>query len=293
MARYEHLPTNYLDMYRYMCLLPISKLLIVTAFLCLTWTALCGAGENSFQRSAKAGTVPPTPAATPTPSWSIDPMQTNIAVLTLSYATAQLQQAYLVQEATCTTPLTEQALIVAARAALSNTATGDLIALTTQAGGSLAESLEQQGEFHAWHVHLGDLTASVLLSPCTGNVIFAGESIWASHGTRPYPRDPLPAPTLLHLSSIITPPQSLTIVGQSEALTLTAEAAWSKLADLNLVHDLAQHPFKILAFLYRPATGYVEPAEELAQAEWVFLIYRAPLPRAQSRVEQYLPLIRQ
>lgn len=280
-------------MYR-LYLLSIGKLLMVSVFFCLSWATLWGPQGNLLPPLAHAGTVPPTPTVTitPTATWSIAPTQTNIAVLTLSYATAELQQAYLIQETTCSGPLTEQALMLTARAALSNTATGKRIALTTQAGGSVAETVEQQGELPAWSVHLGDFTASVFFSPCTGNVIFAGESIWAGQGIRPYPRNPLPAPTLLHTTTI-TYPSSLTTIGQSEFLTLTAEAAWAKVADLNLVHALAQQPFKTLAYFYRPATGHVDPAEELAQAEWIFILYPTPAPRTQSKVEQYLPLIRQ
>ena len=57
------------------------------------------------------------------------------------------------------------------------------------------------------------------------------------------------------------------------------------------VHDLAEQPFKTLAFLYRPAIGYIDPAEELAQAEWIFIVYTNPSSRTQSNIEQYLPLI--
>jgi hypothetical protein len=281
------------NMRRTRSLLPISKLLLVTGFLSLIWAALCGPGEGSFYQSVQAGTVPPTPTVSATPEWSAEPVPTNIVVLTVSYTTAQLQQAYLFQESDCTEALTNHALLITARTALSNTATGERIAIVTEAGGSLAETLDQQADLYSWYVHLGNFTARAFLSPCTGKVLFAGESIWAGQGMRPYPRNPLPASALVQLSTLITAPQTFITIGQTDFLTLTAEAAWNQIANLNVVHDLAQQPYKALAYFYRPATGYVDPAEELARAEWVFILYRTPSPRAQGRSAYYLPLIRQ
>ena len=76
-------------------------------------------------------------------------------------------------------------------------------------------------------------------------------------------------------------------------ITDTVVAAWSTIADLNLLHDLAHRPFKVVALLYRPAMGYLDPAQELAQAEWILIAYTEPTPRAQMQFEHYLPLVRQ
>jgi len=235
-----------------------------------------------------AETVPPIS----TPSWTMDSKQTNIGVFAVDYASAQVKGVYFLQEAPCGEPLSVQTIITNARTAISTTLTGQWLDVTVQAGGALAESLEPADEFLAWSVHLGDFTGSALLHPCTGNVIFAGESIWAGHGVRTYPRQPLPAESLQTLPTAITPPQSLATVAHTDFMTMTAEAAWAGIANLNLLHDLAQQSFKTLAFLYRPAIGYVDPAQELMQAEWIFIVYTNPSPRTQNNIEQYLPLIR-
>lgn len=236
-----------------------------------------------------AETVPPNP----TPSWTIDSKQTNIGVFIVDYAGVEVKQAYFLQEPPCGEPLSVQTIITNARTAISTTLTGQRLDVTVQAGGTLAESVEPTDEFVTWSVHLGDFTGSVLLHPCTGNALFAGESIWAGHGVRTYPREPLPAESLQTLTNAVAPPPSLASVAHTDFMTITAEAAWARIANLNLLHDLTEQPYKTLAFLYRPAVGYVDPAEELAQAEWIFIVYTNPSPRTQSTIEQYLPLIRQ
>lgn len=242
----------------------------------------------SSSQAVLAGTVPPTPIS----AWALDSTQSNIGVFIVDYAGVEVKQAYFLQEPPCGEPLSAQTIITYARSAISTTLTGQRLDVTVQAGGMLAESLESADEFVTWSVHLGDFTGSALLHPCTGNVIFAGESIWAGHGVRTYPRAPLPTESLQTLPDAITPPQSLATVTHTEWMTMTAEAAWVGIAKLNLLHDLTQQPFKTLAFLYRPAVGYLDPSEELAQAEWIFIVYTNPQPRSQRTIEQYLPLIR-
>ncbi len=260
----------------------------ITTFLCLTLTILCAPQENLFYQTIHAQTIPPA-----TPTWLIDAEKMNIAVLTVDYTSNALQQAYFMQEMPCQQPLSDQMIITHARTALSNTATGHLIDTTLQANGRLAESLDWVDELLSWQVHLGDFTADALLHPCTGHVIFAGESIWAGQGERPYPRNPLPVQSLLHRATAITPPPTLITIKPPLQITQTATEAWAEIADLNLVHDLAQQPFEVVAFLYRPATGYVDLAEELAKAQWIFILYSKPHLLAQSKLEHYLPLIRQ
>ena len=262
-----------------------SVAIVLWFFFALLYTPLLA----SSPLMVLAGTVPPTP----TPSWTIDTKQTNIGVFVVDYASAKVKQAYFQQEPPCSEPLSVPNMITNARAAISTTLTGQRLDVTVQAGGTLAESLEPADEFLAWSVHLGDFTGSALLHSCTGNVLFAGESIWAGHGVRTYPREPLPAESLQTLPDAVAPPQSLATIAHTAWMTMTAEAAWARIAPLNFLHDLAEQPFKTLAFLYRPAIGYIDPAEELAQAEWIFIVYTNPSSRTQSNIEQYLPLIRQ
>jgi hypothetical protein len=276
----------------------MRNLFSVAIVLCFFFAALYLPPIGSSPSLVLAGTVPPrptTPTPTPvsTPSWPIDSQQTNIGLFVVDYASAEVKQVYFQQEAPCSEPLPIQTIITNARSAISNTLTGQHLEVTVQAGGMLAESLEPADDFLAWSVHLGDFTGSALLHPCTGHPLFAGESIWAGHGVRTYPREPLPAESLQTLSNLIPPPPSLATVAHSDFMTMTAETAWAGIANLNLLHDLAQQPFKTVAFLYRPAIGYVDPTEELAQAEWIFIVYTDPSPRSQSTIEQYLPLIRQ
>ncbi len=259
-----------------------------TLLLCLALAICCAPQENFLYPSAKAQTIPQ-----PTPSWTLDANKMNIAVLTVDYSTNALQHAYFMQEPSCLQPLSTQTIITQARAALSNTATGDLIDTTLQANGLLAESVDWADEFMNWEVHLGDFTANALLSPCTGNVVFASESIWTGYGERPYPRNPLPAQSLVHLAETSPPPLALTPLEASQLITDTLPDAWAAIADLNLVHDLSQTPYSALAFLYRPATGYVDPLEELEEAQWIFVLYTEARPQAQGEFKIYLSLIRQ
>lgn len=263
-------------------LLAIALLL---GFLLVTWQA----ADDFWGASVQAETVPPVP----TPAWSIDPAQRNMALFILDYAGAAVKDAYFWQEPPCQPTLSVPALTLHARDALTSTQTGAQMALIVNAGGRLPEIATWTGEFFDWTLHLGDFTARALLTPCHGEPVFAGESIWMGHGVRPFPRHPLPATALLRLPTHVPPPPTLATVAQTEGMTITAEAAWVTIADLNLLHDLAQQPFDTLAFLYRPATGFVDPSAELAHAEWVFIVYREPMPRAQTPADYYLPLIHQ
>lgn len=259
--------------------------LIVTL---LGFTLLAGqATENPWRSAVRAETVPPVP----TPAWQIDPNQHNIALFIVDYASAEAKEAYFLQEPSCQTALPATTLTLNARTAISNTMTGGLLARAIETGSRLPESVTWIGPFFHWSVQLGNFTAQVRLTPCLGQPIFAGESIWMGHGVRPFPHQPLPATALTRLPTRLPPPAALATVAQTEGMTITAEAAWSTIADLNLLHDMAEQPFATQAFLYRPATGYVDPHEELAHAEWVFLVYREPAQRAEIPDNYYLPLI--
>lgn len=247
------------------------------------------ATDNPWHSPVRAETVPPVP----TPAWQIDPNQHNMALFIVDYAGAEAKEAYFLQEPPCQTALSATTLTLNARTAISNTMTGELLARAIEAGSRLPESVTWLGPFFHWSVQIGDFTAQVRLTPCLGQPIFAGESIWMGHGVRPFPHQPLPATALTRLPTRVPPPAALATVAQTEGMTITAEAAWSTIADLNLLHDMAKQPFTTQAFLYRPATGYVDPREELAHAEWVFLVYREPTQRAEIADDYYLPLIAQ
>lgn len=266
-------------------------LLGVVTFFWLSLMALCAPNNAALYQTAQAGTVPA--PSTPPATWTVDPERVNIGIFVVDYPQRTLQQAYFFQETPCVEPLADELIITNARAAFSNTLTGERIALTIEAGGMIAESLHWEAQFLAWAVHLGDFTGKALVAPCSGNVLFAGESIWSGQGVRPYPNRPLPPASLIQLSTSITPPQSLALIEQSAGMTMSATTAWSAIADLNLLHALAQQPVTTHAFLYRPATGYVEPAAELAQAQWIFIVATASLLSPPNRTELYLPLIRQ
>ncbi|MEZ4866239.1 MAG: hypothetical protein R3C14_33285 [Caldilineaceae bacterium] len=244
------------------------------------------------RQTALAGTIPNQPPASTV--WQIDPTQMNIGIFVLDYATLTLHDAYFLQEPACTQRIANEVLAANAHTALTGTATGTLIQTVTEAGGTLYETADAAGDFYAWHINLGDYTAQALLHPCTGHPIFVGETIWAGHGLRPYPTHSLTSTLLVQLSTAITTPQAVTLLEQSAAMTVSAESAWGAIANLNLVHDLAHDPaFKTIAFLYKPATGYVDPALELAEAEWVFIIYCLPTPTPAHPANLYLPLVQQ
>lgn len=257
----------------------------IVSFLCLAGQA----ADNSWASAAHAQTVPPAP----TPAWRIDPNQSNLALFIVDYAGDAVKEAYFFQEPSCRTALPATTLTLNARAAISNTLTGKYLAQALQAGSRLPEKTTWLDALFAWSIHLGDFTAQTFMTPCLGLPIFAGESLWMGHGARPFPRYPLPANALTRLPTQVPPPATLATVAQTEWMTVTAKAAWSTIADLNLLHDIAQQPFATHAFLYRPATGYVDPVEELAHAEWVFIVYRGPLNRTQIPDEYYLPIIHQ
>lgn len=218
---------------------------------------------------------------------------TNIATFIIDYAGTTLKEAYLLQDPSCERPLTETILVTNARAAISNTLTGHRLNFTLQAGGKPAETLAWPQALFSWSLYLGDFSAQALVAPCSGQVIFAGESIWMGEGARPTLHTPISPSLLLRLPTAIPLPAPLTTVASPDWVTDTVAAAWSTIADLNLLHDLAHQPFKVMALLYRPATGYVDPAQELAQAEWIVMVYTEPTPRAQTQFEHYLPLVRQ
>lgn len=245
------------------------------------------AAPKPWASPVQAETVPPVP----TSAWNIDPNQRNMALFIVDYAGAAVKEAYFLQEPPCPTALPVPTLTLKARTTISNTLTGGQLALAIKAGSQLPERVTRFGPFFDWSIHLSDFTARALLTPCLGEPIFAGESIWMGHGVRPFPRQPLPATALTRLSTRVPPPTALATVAQTEGMTITAEAAWSTIADLNLLHDITEQPFATQAFLYRPATGYVDPQEELAHAEWVFLVYREPAARTQRPDSYYLPLI--
>ncbi|MCE7987740.1 MAG: hypothetical protein DYG89_41785 [Caldilinea sp. CFX5] len=263
------------------------RILLITV-VGLLWLA-GQATDNRWASAAYAQTVPPAP----TPAWNIDPNQNNLALFIVDYAAEGVKEAYFLQEPPCQSALPTTTLTLNARAAISNTLTGGYLAFALQAGSRLPETTTWFDALFAWSIHLGDFTAQALLTPCLGQPIFAGESLWMGQGVRPFPRQPLPAAALTRLPTPVPPPAALATVAQTEWMTITAETAWSAIADLNLLHDLAQQPFATHAFLYRPATGYADPLEELAHAEWVFIVYRGPLNRAQIPDEYYLPLIHQ
>lgn len=266
------------------------RILFGVAFgLFLALWAFCAPPKAWPQPSTQAQTLPPIPTA----SWQITTTTTNIATFIVDYAGTTVKEAYFLQDSACGTALAETLLITNARAAISNTKTGRYMALTLHAGGKIAESTRWDQDLFSWSTYFGDFMAQALLAPCSGQVIFAGESVWMGQGVRPALHTPLPMTDLVSLPTNIALPPALTIIAGPISMQRPVEDAWRLISNLNLVHDLAQQPFKVIALLYRPATGYVDPAQEMAKAEWIFLVYTGPTPRAQTQFEYYLPLVRQ
>jgi len=113
----------------------------------------------------------------------------------------------------------------------------------------------------------------------TNDTIFYATIVWMGQGSITYPTNFLPADSFSVEAGNASDPDSIyyssswgdTII-EDETFLQSAAAAYENIRQLSVVHQFANYPYKIIAFMYTPTVG----ATDLTVAKWIFFLYRNP-----------------
>jgi len=113
----------------------------------------------------------------------------------------------------------------------------------------------------------------------TNDTIFYATIVWMGQGSITYPTNFLPADSFSVEAGNASDPDSIyywsswgdTII-EDETFLQSAAAAYENIRQLSVVHQFADYPYKIIAFMYTPTVG----ATDLTVAKWIFFLYRNP-----------------
>lgn len=113
----------------------------------------------------------------------------------------------------------------------------------------------------------------------TNDTIFYATIVWMGQGSITYPTNFLPADSFSVEAGNASDPDSIyywsswgdTII-EDETFLQSAAAAYENIRSLSIVHQFADYPYKIIAFMYTPTVG----ATDLTVAKWIFFLFRNP-----------------
>ncbi len=113
----------------------------------------------------------------------------------------------------------------------------------------------------------------------TNDTIFYATIVWMGQGSITYPTNFLPADSFSVEAGNASDPDSIyywsswgdTII-EDETFFQSAAAAYENIRSLSIVHQFADYPYKIIAFMYTPTVG----ATDLTVAKWIFFLFRNP-----------------
>lgn len=113
----------------------------------------------------------------------------------------------------------------------------------------------------------------------TNDTIFYATIVWMGQGSITYPTNFLPADSFSVEAGNASDPDSIyywsswgDIIIEDETFFQSAAAAYENIRSLSIVHQFADYPYKIIAFMYTPTVG----ATDLTVAKWIFFLFRNP-----------------
>ena len=113
----------------------------------------------------------------------------------------------------------------------------------------------------------------------TNDTIFYATIVWMGQGSITYPTNFLPADSFSVEAGNASDPDSIyywsswgDIIIEDETFFQSAAAAYENIKSLSIVHQFADYPYKIIAFMYTPTVG----ATDLTVAKWIFFLFRNP-----------------
>lgn len=235
-----------------------------------TETATLSPSPRDPPPTAYYSPIPPTPKPTKTitptpyhvPKWQIDPERENFALIVLDYETLDFKAAYFEVFDPCSVikpGKTDQELISQA---------SNILKMTDE-----RPQLQRVGDFSVFEIDPADFGGVVVLDPCSGQALFAGEIIGLGKGRQIYPINSIDPTALKYESTLTKTPQRINVMTSPSSTDEEGfEAAWNSVQSLNLVHDFATQPYSVLIYLYTPSVL----AFDASVAEWLIFLHRGP-----------------
>ncbi|MBC8323377.1 MAG: T9SS type A sorting domain-containing protein [Candidatus Marinimicrobia bacterium] len=113
----------------------------------------------------------------------------------------------------------------------------------------------------------------------TGDTVFYGTIVWMGLGEINFPDSLYPADSFYVDTSYAADPDSIHYWSSWGASTIeedvflqSAAASYEQIRNLAIVHEFAEYPYQIVAFMYTPTVG----ATDLTVAKWIFFLFRNP-----------------
>jgi len=112
----------------------------------------------------------------------------------------------------------------------------------------------------------------------TNDTIFYATIIWMGTGEISFPDTFLPADSFAVENEYANDPETILfwhdngLTLEENTLLASAENAYDYIRILSIVHQFAESPYQILAYLYTPTVGMTD----WSVAKWIFFLYRNP-----------------
>ncbi len=113
----------------------------------------------------------------------------------------------------------------------------------------------------------------------TGDTVFYGTIVWMGLGEIYFPDTFFPADSFFVDTSYAADPDSIYYWSSWGGATIeedvflqSAATAYENIRQLSIVHELAEYPYQIVAFMYTPTVGMTD----LTVAKWIFFLFRNP-----------------
>ncbi len=112
----------------------------------------------------------------------------------------------------------------------------------------------------------------------TGDTVFYGTIVWNGQGEIYFPDTFFPADSFGVENESATDPDTIVFrywngsTLEEDTLLQSGSDAYERIRPLNIVHQFAEYPYQIMAYLYTPSVGMTD----WSVAKWIFFLYRNP-----------------
>lgn len=205
--------------------------------------------------------VPLSPTIIPSPynvpKWELSTANSNFALFVLDYETLQIKAAYLDVLKPCGPTdnlIHDEVLITQAINVIGNP--------------DVRFSFQHVGNFALLKLGSSNVYGAVILDPCTGQILFAGNGGDFGIG-QIYPVHPIEPDALEKVNGPIVQPVRIDAISNTSMYSIEGfDAAWDSIQSFNLVHDFAINPYSVLVYLHGPTDYPIKPTE----MEWLIFL---------------------
>ena len=212
-------------------------------------------------------------------TFDVDPHFANVGMVVLDFQTFQFQRLYARKQTACDelhAPLSDDILLKKASGFFDAVGAYWTYQVVTDEHGRpqkvMGFEIKHVHDLAVLEIEPGDFGGFAIMHRCSGLLNFAGSIVWSGAGEQLFPATPLPAEKIGQGKRLSSHPESLDVLigpGVQGVDETSGVHAWESVQDVTLVKQVAQHPYRVLVYLYPRSVGMFSPENAL----WVVVVY--------------------